>query len=432
MASASRSDDRPRSARRSSRPLTEDEITRNLFPDGDESDIDDSDFDHDYTQPSEVDTTDDECEHAGSTRARPSISPMPPRPHSTPISARPHSSCAPLQDIDVLLDDSEEDIFPDKGADMCEMDYFTAYFDEPLMEHLVQETNKYASDLIDEEELSDFSRLQRWKDTTVGEMFIKVHGERQSADIVGADEYVSKFAEMVQEQNLSSEQIYNADETDNTKKWLEKLWPTSSLFPDEDDEADFEGFAVKKVSEKKKLREELLAYVKGIKSPELRAELVTETIEDDIDRWIDFDEEAPNNQNMTNDEIIELVCTAKKPDECNEEDGEEEEEDEETLKENWTENLESQSSNVEGHSVEVHKNEGKNEEINIVEQTGDMNKERKNEMNENTNEKDESNKEKELDFEGFEPGSEVSIVEEIVTLGWKLGLKLDGADEELV
>lgn len=54
-----------------------------------------------------------------------------------------------------------------------------------------------------------------------------------------------------------------------------------------------------------------------------------------------------------------------------------------------TENLESQSSNVEGYSVEVHKNEG-----NIVEQTGDMNKERKNETNENTNEKDESNKEK--------------------------------------
>ncbi|XP_069156446.1 jerky protein homolog [Procambarus clarkii] len=46
-----------------------------------------------------------------------------------------------------------------------------------------------------------------------GIRFIKVHGERQSADIVGADEYVSKFAEMVQEENLSLEQIYNADET---------------------------------------------------------------------------------------------------------------------------------------------------------------------------------------------------------------------------
>ncbi|XP_069176297.1 piggyBac transposable element-derived protein 4-like [Procambarus clarkii] len=64
------------------------------------------------------------------------------------------------------------DIFPDKGADMCEMDYFTAYFDEPLVEHLVRETNKYASDLIDEEELFDYSRLQRWKDTTVGEMYV--------------------------------------------------------------------------------------------------------------------------------------------------------------------------------------------------------------------------------------------------------------------
>ncbi|XP_069184640.1 paternally-expressed gene 3 protein-like [Procambarus clarkii] len=51
-----------------------------------------------------------------------------------------------------------------------------------------------------------------------------------------------------------------------------------------------------------------------------------------------------------------------------------------------TENLESQSSNV-GHSVEVHKIEG-----NIVEQTGDMNKEGNNETDKNTNEKDESNK----------------------------------------
>ncbi|XP_069195726.1 jerky protein homolog-like [Procambarus clarkii] len=66
------------------------------------------------------------------------------------------------------------------------------------------------------------------------------------------------------------------------------FWPTSSLFPEEDDEADFEGFAVKKISERKKLREELLAYVKRIKSPELRAELVTETIEDDINRWDRF------------------------------------------------------------------------------------------------------------------------------------------------
>ncbi|XP_069168901.1 piggyBac transposable element-derived protein 4-like [Procambarus clarkii] len=63
------------------------------------------------------------------------------------------------------------DIFPDKGADMCEMDYFTAYFDEPLIEYIVHETNKYATDLIDEE-FSDYSRLQRWKDTTVGEMYV--------------------------------------------------------------------------------------------------------------------------------------------------------------------------------------------------------------------------------------------------------------------
>ena len=63
------------------------------------------------------------------------------------------------------------DLFPDTGADMCEMDYFTAYFDEPLMEYIVQQTNLHAAYLI-EKELSDFSRLQRWKNTTVGEMYV--------------------------------------------------------------------------------------------------------------------------------------------------------------------------------------------------------------------------------------------------------------------
>nr|XP_045611504.1 uncharacterized protein LOC123766438 [Procambarus clarkii] len=47
------------------------------------------------------------------------------------------------------------------------MDFFTAYFDEPLMEHIVHETNRLAADLIEGEELSEFSRLQRWKETTL-------------------------------------------------------------------------------------------------------------------------------------------------------------------------------------------------------------------------------------------------------------------------
>ncbi|XP_069184048.1 piggyBac transposable element-derived protein 4-like [Procambarus clarkii] len=54
---------------------------------------------------------------------------------------------------------------------MCDMDYFTAYFDEPLIEHIAQEMNKYAADLI-REELSDFSRLQLWKDTTLGRKYV--------------------------------------------------------------------------------------------------------------------------------------------------------------------------------------------------------------------------------------------------------------------
>ncbi|XP_069160186.1 piggyBac transposable element-derived protein 4-like [Procambarus clarkii] len=64
------------------------------------------------------------------------------------------------------------DLFPDTGDEMSEMDFFTAYFDEPLMEHIVHETNRLAADLIEGEELSEFSRLQRWKETTVGELYV--------------------------------------------------------------------------------------------------------------------------------------------------------------------------------------------------------------------------------------------------------------------
>ena len=38
-------------------------------------------------------------------------------------------------------------------------------------------------------------------------------GEKKSADDVAAEEYVEKFAQMVRNENLSLEQIYNADET---------------------------------------------------------------------------------------------------------------------------------------------------------------------------------------------------------------------------
>nr|XP_045602562.1 uncharacterized protein LOC123760820 [Procambarus clarkii] len=86
---------RPRSAYRATQSFTKDKIANELFKDVDESDIDDSDIDEDYTQPEEIETTDNE------------------------------------------------------GDKMSEMDFFTAYFNETLMEHIVHKTNRFAADLIE-------------------------------------------------------------------------------------------------------------------------------------------------------------------------------------------------------------------------------------------------------------------------------------------
>ncbi|XP_069162816.1 piggyBac transposable element-derived protein 4-like isoform X2 [Procambarus clarkii] len=63
------------------------------------------------------------------------------------------------------------ELFPDIGEDMSELDYFTAFYDEPLMEYIVHQTNLHAAHLI-RREITEFSRLQCWKTTTVGEMYV--------------------------------------------------------------------------------------------------------------------------------------------------------------------------------------------------------------------------------------------------------------------
>ncbi|XP_069176209.1 piggyBac transposable element-derived protein 4-like [Procambarus clarkii] len=60
-------------------------------------------------------------------------------------------------------------LFPYTNEDMPEIDYFMTYFDQPIMDHLVAETNQYALELIDSGNLPA-SRLTRWKDTTIEEM----------------------------------------------------------------------------------------------------------------------------------------------------------------------------------------------------------------------------------------------------------------------
>nr|XP_045620088.1 piggyBac transposable element-derived protein 4-like [Procambarus clarkii] len=71
------------------------------------------------------------------------------------------------------------------GEDMTEMEYFRAYFDEQFMQHLVAETNRYAGQLI-EAGILQASRMIRWKDTTVAELYVffalcmlQKHSEKQ-------------------------------------------------------------------------------------------------------------------------------------------------------------------------------------------------------------------------------------------------------------
>ncbi|XP_069165952.1 piggyBac transposable element-derived protein 4-like [Procambarus clarkii] len=62
-------------------------------------------------------------------------------------------------------------LFSYTNEDMPEIDYFMAYFDQPFMDHLVAETNQYALELTDSGILPA-SRLTRWKDTTIEEMYV--------------------------------------------------------------------------------------------------------------------------------------------------------------------------------------------------------------------------------------------------------------------
>nr|XP_053627819.1 piggyBac transposable element-derived protein 4-like isoform X2 [Cherax quadricarinatus] len=53
-----------------------------------------------------------------------------------------------------------------------ELEYFQLYFDEPLMNLIVTQTNKYYRYVMDNTHVAESSRLHRWKDTTVAEMYI--------------------------------------------------------------------------------------------------------------------------------------------------------------------------------------------------------------------------------------------------------------------
>ena len=76
----------------------------------------------------------------------------------------------------VLFDFSRQNsgISPSSGISehSSELDIFSTYFDVEIMDHIVQETNKYYAFSRGPSILSPFSRLLQWKDTNVAEMYV--------------------------------------------------------------------------------------------------------------------------------------------------------------------------------------------------------------------------------------------------------------------
>ena len=78
---------------------------------------------------------------------------------------------------------------------------------------VMKQARKYNGELNIEGEC-EYSEgwLQKFKKYH-GIKYLKICGEKASADYDAAKCYIDKFAEMASDENLSPEQIYNADET---------------------------------------------------------------------------------------------------------------------------------------------------------------------------------------------------------------------------
>nr|XP_053636290.1 piggyBac transposable element-derived protein 4-like isoform X1 [Cherax quadricarinatus] len=72
------------------------------------------------------------------------------------------------------FDDSQSGILPTcpLGTMANELEFFELFFDQPLMEIIVRESNKYFEYTMANTILSPQSRLHRWKETTVAEMYL--------------------------------------------------------------------------------------------------------------------------------------------------------------------------------------------------------------------------------------------------------------------
>lgn len=71
------------------------------------------------------------------------------------------------------FDDSNTGVkLDDLPSPFTEYDIFKTVFDEDLVQHIVDETNKYYHFVISKKEITVKSKLNRWTDTNVDEMYI--------------------------------------------------------------------------------------------------------------------------------------------------------------------------------------------------------------------------------------------------------------------
>jgi len=59
----------------------------------------------------------------------------------------------------------------DLAIDFTELDIFKLIFDEDLVQHIVEETNKFYYFLVNNKLLKQHSKLNLWKDTDLNEMY---------------------------------------------------------------------------------------------------------------------------------------------------------------------------------------------------------------------------------------------------------------------
>ena len=93
---------------------------------------------------------------------------------------------------------------------------------------VMKQAKKYLEELNIEGECEDSEAwLQKFKKRQ-GIKYLKICGEKASADYDAAERYTVEFAKMVPDENLSAEQIYNVNEA--ALYWLSTLSLSHPVF----------------------------------------------------------------------------------------------------------------------------------------------------------------------------------------------------------